>query len=341
MAARALQEEFEALGYDVYMVNLSEVYPMIGPFVADTYFKLIQKTPALWGYLYDSPYISFAHKSLKKMIPGIFFAKIKRFFLENKITTIISTHAFASLLASRESIALTNIKRYCVATDIYAHSFWDKEADAYFVPVSFTKRTFIEKGINENKIFITGLPLRKALIDKSKQPKSTKENTFPVFLLTGGNRGILAFEEIKNAFLKSGKKASLNVLCGENDKLRKISETKGNISFSFFPYQNDPSFLYSSCDCVIGKPGGLTIFETAIFKKPLIVHSPLPGQEERNLNWLEKSQKCFYASNPRQFSELIELFHKNKRIFARRAENLSLIAKANAGRNIAEKILNL
>ncbi len=339
MAAEALREEFEMLGHDVYMMNLSEIYPMVGTFVADTYFKLIQKTPALWGYFYDSPYISFAHKGLKKIIPGIFFARIKKFFTENKITTVISTHAFASLLASRESIGLTSIKRYCVATDIYAHSFWDKEANAYFVPVSFTKKTFIEKGIEENKIFVTGMPLRKALINSSKQTDRAKKNTYPIFFITGGNRGILDFEEIKKAFLKSGKKAFLNVLCGENDKLRKTSEVEGNISFSFFPYQNDPSFLYSSCDCVMGKPGGLTIFETAIFKKPLIVHSPLPGQEERNLAWLEKSQKCFYASNSKQLGDLLELFYRNKKIFSRRAENLSNISKTNSAKIIAERIL--
>lgn len=337
MAAKALFETLSKERQSI-MVNLSEIYPYMGPFVATTYFKLIQKTPSLWGYLYDSPYLSFAHSNLKSLIPGIFFLRIKKLLTENRVCAVICTHAFASLLASREFIGLPHIKRYCVLTDLSAHSFWDKNADAYFVPSAWTKKTLTEKKIREEKIFITGMPLRGELISASRL-RHRAANSAPVFLLTGGNRGLMAFDEIKNAFLKSAKRAHLNVLCGENKKLKKTRDKEGSVTFSFFPYQNDVSALYSSCDCVIGKPGGLTIFETALFSKPLIAHSPLPGQEERNLAFLEKSRRCFYASGEKELCELINLFYRNKKAFSQRAENLSSLSRPDACRDIVEKIL--
>ncbi|MEW5951394.1 MAG: glycosyltransferase [Elusimicrobiota bacterium] len=335
VAAKALAQALPEKK-DYIFINLSEIYSAIGPLVASAYFKLVQKTPLLWGYLYDSPYLSAAHKNFKNLIPKIFFYRLKKIISENQIDAIISTHAFASLLVSKEYIGLNNIKRGCVLTDFYPHSFWDSCADMYFAPSNFTAKKLSQK-ISKEKIFTFGLPLRKELIQSAQ--KEPYKNKIPVFLLTGGNRGFLAFEEIKKAFIKTGKKAHLNIMCAENQRLKKHDLKSADITFSFIPYKENPAELYRFCDCVIGKPGGLTIFETALFKKPFIAHSPLPGQEERNLNYLLKSQKCFFAENSDKLSFIIELFYKNKKAFSLKAQNLSSLADIKSSQKIINSFL--
>lgn len=75
----------------------------------------------------------------------------------------------------------------------------------------------------------------------------------------------------------------------------------------------------SSASVVLTKPGGLTVTEAMILRKPLILLKPLPGAEERNFNYLinkgaaisfnsfveqpdivNKWHRLFPKSNPRQ-----------------------------------------
>lgn len=335
IAARALSQ-YLLENENPLFINLSVIYPSIGPLLASAYFKLVQKTPALWSYFYDSPYLSAAHKNIRAMIPGIFFNRLKKILSDREISMIISTHAFASMMVSKLHIALAHIKRACVITDIYPHSFWDDKADAYFAPCKFSEK-ILKKRFAWEKVFCYGMPIRKEFTQKRKEVH-LKKNNIPVFLITGGNRGFMNLDEIKRAFLKTAKRAHLDILCAENKRIRRCEHQIENLTFSYIPYRQDPSYLYAHCDCVIGKPGGLTIFETASFGKPFIAYSPLPGQEERNLSYLIRSQKCFFARNSLELASLIELFYKSRKTFSLRAERLASMSRPLAARDIMFKL---
>jgi len=54
--------------------------------------------------------------------------------------------------------------------------------------------------------------------------------------------------------------------------------------------------LYMACaDIVISKPGGLTSSECLAMGVPMIVHDPIPGQEERNANYLLEQGVALHA----------------------------------------------
>jgi processive 1,2-diacylglycerol beta-glucosyltransferase len=42
----------------------------------------------------------------------------------------------------------------------------------------------------------------------------------------------------------------------------------------------------TACDILVGKPGGLSSSEALVCGTPFIINSPLPGQEERNSDYL-------------------------------------------------------
>ena len=50
-AARALADFFPASVIEPVFIDLSEVYPNLGSFVAKTYLEILNKTPALWDYV--------------------------------------------------------------------------------------------------------------------------------------------------------------------------------------------------------------------------------------------------------------------------------------------------
>ncbi|HET7923647.1 MAG TPA: glycosyltransferase, partial [Rhodanobacteraceae bacterium] len=51
-------------------------------------------------------------------------------------------------------------------------------------------------------------------------------------------------------------------------------------------FTNHVERLMAACDLVITKPGGLTTSECLAMGLPMIVHAPIPGQEERNCDYL-------------------------------------------------------
>jgi processive 1,2-diacylglycerol beta-glucosyltransferase len=61
-----------------------------------------------------------------------------------------------------------------------------------------------------------------------------------------------------------------------------------------------------TADLVITKPGGLTITEALYLQKPLLLYSPIPGQEEANVKFLEKNNLGKMIIKPQDTSILIK-----------------------------------
>jgi len=345
IAAKAISQFFPESIVKTHYFNLSQIYPYIGPFFAQTYFKIIQKTPYLWNYLYDNKYLSIANENMKHLIPDFYIKKIIKEIVEKKINAIVNTHALASILTSYKLMPLNGVKRFAVLTDISPHSFWDKNCDKYYVPTKYTFKKLICEKIEPEKIAIFGMPIRKEFNEKINTEEIKKrfniKSIYPTFLITGGNHGIIELEEIIEAFRKTNKKINLIIMCGNNKNLIKklVSLHTRNLNFYPLPYIKNPAEIYAISDCIIGKSGGMTIFETAFLKKPLIVYSPIPGQEERNLNYLKKHNACFYAEDSKQLYTLIEYFFSNKKKFREISENMSRLNIKNASFEIANDIL--
>jgi len=57
---------------------------------------------------------------------------------------------------------------------------------------------------------------------------------------------------------------------------------------TLYPYGfvNNVEVMMSAADCIITKPGGLTVSEAISKALPMILVNPIPGQEERNVDFL-------------------------------------------------------
>jgi processive 1,2-diacylglycerol beta-glucosyltransferase len=81
----------------------------------------------------------------------------------------------------------------------------------------------------------------------------------------------------------------LIVLAGKNAAaLAGLRSLASKHASRLFPqgHTNQIERLMACADLVITKPGGLTTSECLAMGVPMIVHSPIPGQEERNADYL-------------------------------------------------------
>lgn len=345
-AAYALSEFFPRSIIEPVFINLSDVYPNLGSFVAKTYLQILQKTPALWNYIYDNEIIAKATNQLKSALIPYYADKLSKLLSKKNIKAIISTHALACILLSKREKSLKDVPLFAVLTDFYAHMHWPISGiETYFVPHKTTQENLQQKKISPSKIFVSGIPIRKEFLETFDIQKEKKDiGLLPrlfTILVSGGSKGLGEIEEILEALKPLLGKIQVIVLCGENKrllhKLEKLYHHYKHIKF--FGYLHSTASLFSISDLIIGKAGGTTIAEAMCLEKPMIIFEPLPGQEEKNAQFLLKNKIAELAKNKKHLESIVRHFLHNYSLLANTKKHLKEFSKPHAAIDIVSKVM--
>lgn len=118
--------------------------------------------------------------------------KLNKLLQELKPDVVISTHPFGSQMCTvLKKSGKINCKIATVMTDYSPHDQWlvnSNLVDYFFVAHDGMKQALIEKGIAENKIFATGIPLSNRFLKHYNKPDILKE-----FSLQENRKTILFF----------------------------------------------------------------------------------------------------------------------------------------------------
>ena len=96
----------------------------------------------------------------------------------------------------------------------------------------------------------------------------------------------------------------------------------------------------SISDLVVTKPGGLTTTESLASGLPIVAINPIPGQEEENAKFLEKSGVAIWLKKQDDFDAVIaDLLSDEQKLHQMRV-NTKLLAKKNSTRDICNIILD-
>lgn len=99
--------------------------------------------------------------------------------------------------------------------------------------------------------------------------------------------------------------------------------------------------MMSASELIITKPGGLTSCEVLCKKIPMIMINPIPGQEERNVDFLINNGCAMYATKTFPIDEAFYQMYINKEKFDNMKKNIDLIRKPNATKDVCEFLVNL
>ncbi|MFA6433064.1 MAG: glycosyltransferase [Elusimicrobiales bacterium] len=346
-AARALADFFPAHVMEPVFVDLSEVYPKLGSFVAKTYLGILNKTPALWDYVYDNELVALAANGIKTAVFPYYSGQLREALREKNLQAVVSTHALAAMLLAGRDTASKAAPLFAVLTDYYAHSYWPPNGvERYFIPDKSVEAGLKANGTQPNKMITTGIPVRKEFLTQADARQKRKElglapDLFTV-LLTGGSKGLGEIRLAAETLKKFAGRLQIVAMCGENKKLgRALTDLFGGnrqlkIAGGFAQH---PASLYQAADLVVGKAGGITIAETMALNKPMLLFSPLPGQEERNAGFLLKNGLADFAEDPRRLETLIKKYLRHPGALAALKEAIAKTARPYAAREIAAGIM--
>lgn len=345
-AARAVAEFLPPSIIEPVFVDLSEVYPDFGPFVAKTYLQVLHKTPALWNYVYDNDFVAFAASAFRETILPFSSQKLADLLLKKGIHAAVSTQAFSSLLITKNR-RLARLPLFSVLTDFCAHTYWPaRGVKAYFVPEKGAAAELKSKGAPPENIFLTGIPVRKEFTGPQPDKAAARRalglapGLFTV-LITGGSRGLGDLLEAALALKPLLGKLQVLVLCGSNRRLCRQAE-KGAAAHKhirFVDFTDSPADYYRAADLVIGKPGGVTLAETMALARPFVIYSPLPGQEERNTAFLCRHRLAEAAGSAQELVPLVKKYLASPHLLAQASRAIGEHARPHAAREIAAGII--
>ena len=318
------------------------------------YREMAKKAPWAWGRIYsDSQKGPLAHISSRSN--KIMAIKLLKLLKEKTPDLIISTHPFGSQMCSYlKRKGKINSKIATIMTDFAPHDQWlvgSDYTDYFFVAHEKMKNYLISKGINTNKIFVTGIPISERFSENFNREEIFKELNLPenqktILFFGGGEYGLGKTKtiEILTCLAKNFNNISIIAISGKNTKMKEsfleiVKNFKRENNIKVIEFTNKVPELMSIADLVVTKPGGLTTSESLASNLPMIIINPIPGQEEENAEFLESKGIAIWIKkhdNP----EIIfnDLFNNPEKLIQMK-EKTKILAHKNSTENICNILL--
>jgi processive 1,2-diacylglycerol beta-glucosyltransferase len=126
------------------------------------------------------------------------------------------------------------------------------------------------------------------------------EEGVPAVLVMGGGSGVGSMRSAVEAALGAGG-AHVLAVAGRNaaleKKLREIHAPKG-AALTVFGIVTNMHDLMAAADLAVTKSGGLTTAECLASSLPMVIRDPIPGQEERNSDFVLEAGAGVKAQGP-------------------------------------------
>lgn len=241
-----------------------------------------------------------------------------------------------------------------ILTDFHIHGQWlvfNEYCDYFFVSNNQMKEDMIEYGVDECKIYVSGIPVS----DKFKQNFNREEvaqqfdlnpNEQTVLFFAGGEFGLGNKTTILvlKALIRLFSKLQVVAISGKNPKMREkleavVKNTDSQERIKVLEYTNKVPELMSIASFVITKPGGLTSTESLTSHLPMVIINPIPGQEEENAQFLvEKGAAILIKKNDNVARVLKSLYREPQKLTLMK-ENAASLAKPDSTETICKILL--
>ncbi|TMN22652.1 MGDG synthase family glycosyltransferase [Lentibacillus cibarius] len=328
--ADALIEEIDSCRNDIVCDKvdiLSYSYGRMEKVISAAYLNWIKYFPDVYDWLYRfAAYRKEPIRNRRYLYEAMFMYFLKRLTNRNDVRILFCTHALpsnmASVLKQKNTLPSVTVNVY---TDYFVNDLWGIEGiDYHLVPTVTVKDYLTSKGVRPEAIYITGIPVGNVF---QKAVRREKNSDVIKVLVTGGSLGVGSLKSMLPA-LKSDK-VHYYTLCGKNDTLYQDLLQIEQESVTPIPYiteKAEMNKLYDHVDAVLTKPGGVTISECLLKRKPIFLYNPLPGQERINAEQmklqgtaipvdkdhnLEEQLLQFFTDENKQsvYEENIEVYH--------------------------------
>ncbi len=343
-AAEALVSAFHSTNSAQEIVHLDTLQytsKAVRTLYSKAYFEMARTVPDVLGWMYgmlDKPW-----RNEKKMraLERINVALFMRLLRKIQPDLVISTHFLPadilSYLRRKEQVSCRSV---VVITDFDAHAMWLNRDVDFYCTACEEESVYLQKlGIAAEKMCTTGIPIDPVFREKKDKAEMRRnfglDEKLPVILVSAGGYGVLDSCAILKALADLQRPVQVVALCGHNDELKAevqsfAAEHSGTLQIHAVGFTKKMDEYMSAADIIIGKPGGLTTSESLAKGLAMIILHPIPGQEERNSDYLLENGVALKCNNLQTLAYKVELLLANPQRLQRMQAQALSIAKPNA-----------
>lgn len=351
-AARELETAFSACYPQLRVETMDFMAQMIGPWMDKriqlTYISLLKYAPSLYRDFYHLTDNSSISPLWQRRINRLGFTHMGRYLRSNPPQVMVSLYSIpAGVVDELKERKLHNIPLATVITDHTAHNQWvHPHTDLYLVPSPPVKEELIERGISQDRIEVTGIPIDPAFGQQSNKRElrrelGLKEDLFTVLVLGGAFGNWEGMRRICTHLATFPLPIQVVIVTGKDFKMKEklspiVSETCCPMYIQGF-VDDMPAWM-GAADILISKAGGITVSEAMASALPLLIYCPIPGQEEANVRYLVGAGAAIVADDIAQLINELEQLIRHPAKLTEMRQRARRIAHPSAARVAAQSL---
>lgn len=319
---------------------------------ADFYLSLITRYPRVWGMLYritgDARPDAVVQR-MRRTIERLNTRRLRAAIADFAPDAIVCTHFLpAEMLARQIRKGRVTAPVYLQVTDFDLHRMWVVPGmTGYFAANHEIASRMQVVGLPAERVYTTGIPVMPAFAEAHDRDALSRgfgmDPERPTYLVMGGGAGVGALDDLADALLSAGGDFQLVVLAGRNEemlrRLRKLAEHKHPGRLFPQAHTKHVERLMACCDLAITKPGGLTTSECLAMGLPMIVNAPIPGQEERNADYLLEQGAAWKAIDGVALAWRVHALRDDPVQLAAMGRRARAIGRPHAARDVIDIVL--
>lgn len=348
--AKVMAEALEESGVSCKYMDVYEyIHPRLSESLSKLYLMSTKSVPKIYGggYRMLEKKDPSTGKVLPKLTNILLARKMLKLLKAEEPDFIICTHVFAALLVTYlKELINPNIRTIGIVTDFTIHPFWEDTClNDYVIASDLLMHQGVQKGIPLGKLRPFGIPIAPKFAYKKEKEEACRELGIPVkntLLVMSGSMGFgNILEEIKELDALE-LDFQIVTICGNNKKLKEqIDRTKFQTPVYNYGYVDNVDVFMDAADCIVTKPGGLTTSEALAKGLPMLMNNPVPGQEDRNVEFLLNAGAAVKISKTFPLEEAVyQLFSNEKRLEALNSA-IRVLQKPNSTMDLVNYILSL
>lgn len=350
--AEAIKKAAESLypGAEVVILDTFRyASPFLEKIVLGTYMEMLKMSPVLYGYLYrqaehGQPLSGRGKLEFNRILNILAAPKLVEYINGFKPEIIACTHPFPlGVISHLKKKGIFKGLVFAIITDYTIHSFWIfPEVDYYIVGSEKLIAQCTDYGIDPSRVRATGIPIVPDFVVRHDKYRLREqlglEPNLPTILLMGGGLGMGPLVSSLKALGESRDYCQLICVAGANSALQdKLNKTAQGLScrVKIYGFVDNIHQLMAASDFMVGKAGGLTCAEAMALGLPIFIVDPLPGQEERNTEFITAAGAGVRVEE-KELADLVQAYLAAPYRLEKMARAAAALGKPNAARDAVD-----
>jgi len=313
-AAQALQaaaQQLPGVGSATHIDAMAHVAGGFRKLYTEWYIELVNRAPGVWSYLHEksdaTPHDATRQK-LRRAIERLSSTALLKALRAERPDAIVCTHFLpAELLMRERQRQRIECPVWLQVTDYDLHNMWLVPGMAgYFAATDEVAYRMQARGLPADRLHVTGIPVMPAFAAPESpelHPVRCRESLGlvvgrPVVLMASGGAGVGDLPTMVADVLALPGDFQVIAVAGRNEAAHAAlvalaRQHPGRLHAVGFT--NQMQVLMAAADLVVTKPGGLTVSECLALGRPMLLISPIPGQEEHNAGYLMEQGAAWLA----------------------------------------------